>query len=329
MPERTLNAPFRFVQVIQGLSGLIWIRAPPGGPAEDLPMTNPSATAVPVGHSANRCALFDYGFRPFFLLSALYAVFVVPVWLYRFAHASTPFGLLPPMYWHSHEMIYGFVMAAVAGFMLTAVPSWTGSRGFAGVPLIAAVTCWALGRVAMSAVGDVPFWVTAAAELALIPMLLTLLAPPIFRSGNRNAPLLVVLTVLWLIDATFIYALARGDVLLAGGAIRLAIDLVLILVTVIGGRIVPAFTGNAIRARGEEPRIVTRKPIEIAAIASMVAIAAVDVFAPDATLSGVVALLAAAVHLTRMSGWRSFRAHDPIVWVLHVAYAWLPIGLAL
>jgi len=209
------------------------------------------------------------------------------------------------------------------------VPSWTGSRGFAGTPLIAAVLCWGLGRVAMSTVGDLPFWLTAAAELALVPLLLVLLAPPIFRSGNRNSPLLVVLTVLWLIDATFLYALARGDVLLAGSTIRLAIDLVLILVTVIGGRIVPAFTGNALRARGDEPRIVTRKPVEIAAIASMVAIAVIDVFAPDATLSGVVALLAAAVHLSRMSGWRSFRAHDPIVWVLHVAYAWLPIGLAL
>jgi uncharacterized protein involved in response to NO len=163
----------------------------------------------------------------------------------------------------------------------------------------------------------------------LIPLLLALLAPPIFRSGNRNAPLLAVLTVLWLIDATFLYALARGDVLLAGGAMRLAIDLVLILVTVIGGRIVPAFTGNAIRAGGEDPRIVTRKPVEIAAIASMVAIAVVDVLAPDATLSGVLALLAAGAHAVRISGWRSFRARNPIVWVLHVAYAWLPIGLAL
>src|SRR4029078_7584406 len=115
------------------------------------------------------------------------------------------------MYWHSHEMIYGFVMAAVAGFMLTAVPSWTGSRGFAGAPLIGAVLCWALGRVAMSAVGDVPFWITAAAELTLIPLLLALLGPPIFRSGNRNAPLLVVLTVLWLIDAAVLHPLAEGN----------------------------------------------------------------------------------------------------------------------
>jgi uncharacterized protein involved in response to NO len=292
-------------------------------------MTNHSGAIPDVVRGANRSALFDYGFRPFFLLSGLYAVLVVPVWLYRFAHASTPFGLLPPMYWHSHEMIYGFVMAAIAGFMLTAVPSWTGSRGFAGFPLIAAVIGWLLGRWAMSAVGDVPFWVTAVSELVLLPLLLALLAPPIFRSGNRNAQLLAVLAVLWLIDATFIYALARGDVRLAGGATRLAIDLVLILVTVIGGRIVPAFTGNALRAHGEEPRIVTRKPIEVAVVASMVFIAVADVFAPDAMLSGVLALLAAAVHGIRMSGWRSFRAHDPIVWVLHVAYAWMPIGLAL
>ena len=152
------------------------------------------------------------------------------------------------MYWHSHEMLYGFVIAAVAGFLLTAVPSWTGARGFAGRPLMIVVGLWMLGRVAMSTVGAVPFWLTAAAELSLLPVLLALLAPPIFRSANRNAPLLVVVTVLWLIDGAFLVALQRGDAALAGSTMRLAIDFVLILVTVIGGRIVPAFTANAMRA---------------------------------------------------------------------------------
>src|SRR5687767_7399077 len=86
--------------------------------------------------SAGRFALFDYGFRPFFLLCGLYALAIVPLWLFRFAHASVPFGALPGVYWHAHEMLFGFVAAAIAGFLLTAVPSWTGSPGFAGRPLL-------------------------------------------------------------------------------------------------------------------------------------------------------------------------------------------------
>ena len=80
----------------------------------------------------SRFALFDYGFRPFFFLCGLYALVLVPLWLFRFAHAAIPFGALPGVYWHAHEMLFGFVMAAIAGFLLTAVPSWTGTAGFAG-----------------------------------------------------------------------------------------------------------------------------------------------------------------------------------------------------
>lgn len=294
------------------------------------PMVNSPVVPVADERIVNRCALFDYGFRPFFLLSALYALAIVPVWLYRFAHAGTPFGLLPAMYWHSHEMIYGFVMAAVAGFLLTAVPSWTGTRGFAGPRLMTAVALWVFGRIAMSAVGSVPFWLTAAAELALIPMLLALVAPPIFRNAKRNAPLLGVLTVLWLIDGAFLVALDRGDAVLAGGAMRLGIDLVLILVTVIGGRIVPSFTANALRNRGETVGTITRRPVEFAVVGAMIAIAIVDAFAPHSLWSGALAALAALVHVVRLSGWRSFRTRgEPILWVMHVAYAWLPVGLAL
>src|SRR5690606_23299830 len=113
---------------------------------------------------ARRFALFDYGFRPFFLLAGIYAVAIVPIWLYFFAHSAPTFGSLPPMYWHSHEMLYGFVAAAIAGFLLTAVPSWTGARGFAGTPLYVLVAAWAAGRIAMATVGSVPFWITAIAE---------------------------------------------------------------------------------------------------------------------------------------------------------------------
>jgi len=275
-------------------------------------------------------ALFSYGFRPFFLLGGVYALVMIPWWIYRFAHGSVAFDGLPAMYWHGHEMIYGFVMAAISGFLLTAVPSWTGERGFAGKPLVVAVLLWLAGRLAMSVSAEIPFWVLAVAELALVPWLLVLLAPPILRTRNRNLPLLAVLLVLWIIDVVFLAGIARADVTLTTGSTRLAIDFVLILITVIGGRIVPAFTANALRRRGGEPNLVTRAPLEFAVIGLMVAVAVADVFVPNGALSGVLAALAALAHTWRLSGWRSFRTGgEPILWIMHVAYAWLPLGLAL
>jgi uncharacterized protein involved in response to NO len=293
-------------------------------------MTNLAQTLDTRDPAPSRFALFDYGFRPFFLLAGLYAFLLVPAWLYFYAHHGAPFGALPMMYWHSHEMLYGFIAAAIAGFLLTAVPSWTGGRGYAGAPLFALVGLWIAGRIAMVAVGTAPFWITALAELALLPALAALLAPSLFRSSNRNTPLLAIIGVLWLIDAAFMVALRNGDAALAARAMTLAIDFVLIMVTVIGGRIVPAFTANALRRRGELVEVVSRSWLEKGVIGSMIAIAVVDVFAPHAAVSGVLAALAAGAHAARLSGWRSFRARsESILWVLHVAYAWLPVGLAL
>jgi uncharacterized protein involved in response to NO len=297
-------------------------------PNAKLASVEPEAPSVQ--GSTNGFALFSYGFRPFFLLGGTYAFIVIPWWMYRFAHASLSFDGMPAMYWHAHEMIYGFVMAAIAGFLLTAVPSWTGERGFAGKPLVAAAVLWLAGRLAMGMAGEIPFWVLAVAELALVPWLITLLAPPILRTRNRNLPLLAVLLVLWIIDAVFLASMVRADVTLAAGSTRLAIDFVLVLITVIAGRIVPAFTANALRRRGGEPNLVTRTPLEFAVIGLMVSIAIADIFVPIGILSGVLAALAALAHIWRLSGWRSFRTGgEPILWIMHVAYAWLPIGLAL
>lgn len=283
---------------------------------------------------ASRFALFDYGFRPFFLLCGLYALVIVPLWLFRFAHASVPFGALPGVYWHAHEMLFGFVIAAVAGFLLTAVPSWTGTPGFAGRPLHVAVGLWFAGRIAMALPDVLPLWFAALTELALLPALLVLLAPPIVRARNRNLPMLGVITLLWLIDAAFMRALQTGDILLAAGATRIAVDLVLVLVVVIGGRIVPAFTGNALRklAKPGEPAVATvsRTWLEALAIGSVAALTLNDLFFPDGFAAGLLAAIAAAAHAARLGGWKSFRVgREPILWVLHVGYAWVPVGLAL
>jgi uncharacterized protein involved in response to NO len=274
--------------------------------------------------------LFAYGFRPFFLAAGLAAVLVVPAWLVMLAFGSMPLGALPPQLWHAHELFYGFVGAALAGFLLTAVPSWTGAKGFGGAPLAAAASAWLLGRVAFAFASSLPFWTVAVAELSFLPAVALLLAPPLVRSRNRNTPLLVVIALLWVTDAAFLAGLGRGDPLLSSRSLRIAIDLMLVVLTVIGGRIVPSFTANALRRRGEAPEIRSHAWLERSVIALMIAVVLVDLWRPDGSLAGWLAALVAIAQGTRLSGWRSLRTRgEAILWVLHVGYAWLPFGFAL
>ncbi|HEY7674948.1 MAG TPA: NnrS family protein [Burkholderiales bacterium] len=275
-------------------------------------------------------ALFAYGFRPFFLLAGLFAASAVPVWLALYHRGTMLLPALSPQLWHSHEMIYGFVAAAVAGFLSTAVPSWTGAKGFGGPPLIALALVWLLGRTAFALAGVLPVWVLVATELAFLPGLGVLLAPPLFRSRNRNTPLLIVLAVLWLADVAFVVGFVLRDSTLASHSLRIAIDMMLLVVTVIGGRIVPAFTANALRRRGETASVRNRLWLERGVIALMVGVAVVDMFQPNGSAAGWLAALVAVAQALRLSGWRSLRTRgEAILWVLHVGYAWLPIGFAL
>jgi len=277
-----------------------------------------------------RFAPFAYGFRPFFLAAGLSAVLAVPAWLVMLAQGTMPLGALPPQLWHAHELFYGFVGAALAGFLLTAVPSWTGARGFAGWPLAAVASAWLLGRAGFALANVLPVWALAAAELAFLPGVAILLAPPLVRSRNRNTPLLVVLAALWITDALFVAGLAREDPVLASRSLRVAIDLMLLVVTVIGGRIVPSFTANALRRRGEAPEIRSLPWLERGVIALMIAVALCDLWQPDGALAGWLAALVAAAQAWRLSGWRSLRTRgEAILWVLHLGYAWMPIGFAL
>lgn len=284
----------------------------------------------PAKRTAPRWALFAYGFRPFFLAALAYAPLAVLAWLSLRAIGRVPLAGIPPQLWHGHEMIFGFVGAAIAGFLLTAVPSWTGARGFAGKPLILLTIVWLAGRMAFAFAAWLPLPVLMAVELSFFPALVALLAPPLLRARNRNMPLLIVLVALWSADAVFMYALLRADVSLAMTALRVSIDVVLLLITVIGGRIVPAFTGNALRQRGIEAPVRSRRWLEVTVIAAMALAVAVDAVAPFHPIAAIVAAIAACAHALRLAGWQGLRTlKEPIVWVLHLAYAWLPVGLAL
>jgi uncharacterized protein involved in response to NO len=277
-----------------------------------------------------RPALFAYGFRPFFLGSALAALVLVPWWAASFAFGLPLATGWAPTLWHAHEMLYGFIGAAIAGFLLTAVPSWTGRRGYAGVPLAALAALWLAGRLLIATSASWPAALIAGVDLAFLPLLALMLVPPLLRERNRNAPLLAVLAALWLANVVFHVQLGRLDATRALAALRVGIDVVLVLVTVIGGRIVPAFTASGLRASGDEAPLRAWRGTTPVAVVLMLVVTLVDAWRPDGRVAAVLALAVAFAQAARLAQWRSLRTHAvPLVWVLHIGYAWLVLGFAL
>jgi len=277
-----------------------------------------------------RISLFAYGFRPNFLLVGFAGVCLVPWWTLVYLGHVPLSGPLPPPLWHAHEMLYGLVGAAIAGFLLTSVPSWTGRKGFAGWPLASMSMLWLGARILLASPDRSFVLAGAVLDLAFLPFLVALIAPALLREKNRNTPLLAVVAALWLCNVAFYQAIAVGNVPRASGTLLLTIDAVLVLITVIGGRIVPAFTRTALRPQGREGVVRSAPPLTVLAIGAMVLVAASDVVAPGSALAGGIAAIAAGVQAVRLLQWGTARTlRQPIVWVLHAAYAWLPVGLAL
>lgn len=274
--------------------------------------------------------LLRYGFRPFFLGAGLAAMLLIPWWAGSYAFGIPLGSAWPPTLWHGHEMLFGFIVAAIAGFLLTAVPSWTGARGFAGWPLALVSGLWLLGRLAIATSRLWPVPAVAALDLAFLPALAILVAPPLVRARNRNTPLLAVLAALWATDAAFYWGLGHHDDGASLRALIVGIDIVLLLITVIGGRIVPAFTASALKQRSIAGTVRAWPGVTELAVGSMIAVVLSDLFAPDGNIAGVIAALAAVIQAVRLAQWQAQKTlGQPIVWVLHLAYVWLPIGLGL
>lgn len=269
-------------------------------------------------------ALFTMGFRPFFLLAALWAAFAVPIWMAAFV------GWLPETHfdraWHAHEMVFGYLSGVIAGFLLTAVPNWTGRLPVSGAPLSWLVLLWCVGRVAMLIPG---FGAAAYIDAAFLFVFAAVIAREIIAGRNvRNLPVLALLIILGVANALSHAPFSDASLGLLGE--RIGVAVVAMLVALIGGRIVPSFTRNWMAKRDLKPEPAPASRFDAVTLASSAAALGAWAAVPSAHATGLLLTLAGALNLARLARWRGWRTGaEPLVLILHLGYLWLGLGLTL
>ena len=275
-------------------------------------------------------AFFRGGFRPFFFAGPLWAIVALSLWLLAMTGAVQLPSAFDALAWHRHEMLFGFVGAVIGGFLLTAVPNWTGRLPIAGVPLASLFGLWIAGRLALLFSEVVGILIAAVIDVSFFLALATVAAREVLESRNRNLPVVGLVFLFGLIDALDYLAASRllGD---PDFAWKSAVSLVIILISLIGGRIIPSFTRNWLTKQGVREGLPTQPGTFDLAVVGLTALAFLAwITAPQGWFTGVLFAVAAAgqtVRLTRWKGWKTFA--DPLVLILHVGYAWVPAGLAL
>lgn len=265
--------------------------------------------------------LFSAGHRPFFLLTALSAIVLISLWLVaylgRIALSSS---------WHAHEMVYGFSVAAISGFLLAAVPHWTNVQSPKGWPLMGLCSFWLLGRIGFFMAEVYPaYMVLAYLDLIFLPMMIVVVARMIMGAKNtRNYVVVGIVGALMMTNLLYHFYDSYAGV-------RAGIFVVTILAALIGGRVIPAFTQNALQLYSGQPVVCTTPAwTHKVTLISMFLLVIAQGFDMDQRITGVLAFFIAIILFIRMLGWRSLNSFfDPIVWVLHAAYIWLPIGYGL
>ncbi len=291
-----------------------------------IAIQEPVAAQRPAG-----AVMFSAGFRPFFLLAAVWSAFALPLWLCVYAGKIALPSALPPTVWHVHEMVFGFALATVAGFLLTAIPNWTGRLPLSGWPLGVLACLWLAGRVAVLFSGAIGPLAAAVVDLSFPALFIAVIARELVAGRNwRNLPMLVALSLL-LGGSTLVHLDALGIATTAPAGNRLGIATILMLIALVGGRIVPSFTRNWLaKARPGGPLPAQAGRLDIAALLVTVTGLAAWVVAPESAVAPWLELaagIAVAVRLSRWCGLATFR--EPLVFILHIGYGWLALGLLL
>jgi len=271
-------------------------------------------------------------FRPLFLCAGILAIVAVVWWVAGFVHGYGVPSLGTSSYWHAHEMIFGFGGAAIGGFLLTAIANWTARPPIAGPMLMALTLTWLVGRVAIGLAENLPFLAVICGALAYFAFLIALAMRELIAARNfKNMRVIAVISVIALFDGLFIAAcldvIALDPVLLY----QTAILAIILLISLIGGRVIPAFTRNWMtRELVAAPMPAMFGRFDMICLASVVVTILAGIISPYGALFGYCALAASLLHAVRLIRWRGIHSwREPIVAMLHLGYFWVPVGLAL
>lgn len=274
-------------------------------------------------------AIFSFGFRPFFLGAAVWAAVAMLLWIPMLSGHLTLPSAFDPVSWHAHEFLFGYLAAVAAGFLLTAVPNWTGRLPIVGWPLAGLWSLWLAGRLVVAVSAGLPSGLAALADLSFLAVFALAIGREIVQGRNwRNLIVLAMLSVLLVGNALFHYEAARGENAAGGYGLRIGLGAAIMMIAVIGGRIVPSFTRNWLVRRGDGPLPVPpMQRFDKVTLVALVAALLLWVLAPDAQMTGGILMVTAALHFARLARWKGYRtAAEPLVLVLHVGYAFLPLG---
>ena len=278
----------------------------------------------PVAPAPRGAAFLRLGFRPFYLGAAVLAALAVPVWMMLFLGQWVWAPALSPLLWHAHEMLLGFASAVIIGFLMTAVKAWTGLATPRGWPLAALALLWLSARIAAV---TAPYAVFAVLDTLLLPIVALLLIRLLLRAGNtRNLPLAALLLLLSAANATFHLSVLGLLDLAPTRALHAALAVIVMVECVMAGRVIPGFSMSALPGlRITALPWLERSTLVLTGLGLLLWVLAAPGWIASLTLG-----LAAAAHVWRQWRWKPLLSRQrPILWVLHLSYAWIPVGLGL
>lgn len=284
----------------------------------------------PSSDLSSNLALFNLAFRPLFLSGSFLAFIFIGFWVcfWSLQFQWQPYG--NPIWWHAHELIFGFGAAIIAGFLLTAVQSWTGVKGISGFPLLLLFYSWFIPRFLLFVDSDFPPALIIIADMIFLPAAALVLAYPIVKvKQKRNVVLPIVLMIFASLNALSHYAVLSHNNELSLHTFYAAIFIINLFVSIIGGRVIPFFTANPTGFQ-RKPAIFIVDALSIASVASLVLIALIGLESIKKEIILAVSLIGFIAHSIRLSRW-GFQAtfKMPILWSLHLSYAFIPLGMAM
>lgn len=282
---------------------------------------------IPRGIKRTGWPLLSYGFRPFFLGAGTFALVAMITWVAALLWGIDVGGSYGLINWHAHEMLFGYASAALAGFMLTAIPNWTGRLPVSGTPLLVLVGLWLAGRLVMAVPDVIGLSGSVAIDAAFLPLLALIAGREVVAGHNwKNLKILAGVSTLAATNLAFhLSVLFNGEAMVPG---RLATAAYVMLVAVIAGRIVPSFTRNWLARRGSAKLPAPFDRLDVAALLTLGAALFSWVIAPEDLSTAMLVLPALTLNVWRLARWQGYRTLDePLLLMLHAAYAFVPLGL--